>query len=271
VILGTPGDDTIRGLEGNDTICGGGGFDTIDGGSGDDILEGGPGDAGQNGLEYGSAAGAVTVDLARSGQPQDTGGAGTDTFSGFNELYGSPHNDQLFGSQAGDFLAGIGGVDEIDARAGDDEVWGGDGHDTVAGGLGVDRLFGQDKDTPNDGFSDVLSFAQSGAPAKVDLSLTGSQPTGEGSDTVAGFSDVTGSPFADVIQGNALNNTLKGATGGDTITGRSARDRLVGEGGNDKLDAADGIRDLEITCGGGRRDSALFDQGSDPGPRGCER
>ena len=44
LILGTSGNDTIKGKKGNDCIVGGGGDDTIDGKQGDDVILGGDGD-----------------------------------------------------------------------------------------------------------------------------------------------------------------------------------------------------------------------------------
>ncbi len=69
-------------------------------------------------------------------------GAGTDTVSDFNEVYGSAQADRLFGSDAGDFLAGIGGADQIDGRAGNDYLSGGAGPDALKGATGADKLIG---------------------------------------------------------------------------------------------------------------------------------
>ncbi|MBQ0943041.1 hypothetical protein KAK07_06815 [Ideonella sp. 4Y16] len=87
---------------GNNTIDGLTGFDTVD---------------------YGSATGAVTVNLA-STSAQLTGGSGTDTLRNIEAVLGSGFSDRLSGT------------------SGDNLLSGGAGHDTLAGGLGNDSLSG---------------------------------------------------------------------------------------------------------------------------------
>src|SRR4029077_18150972 len=84
-LTGDDGNNVILGLAGNDTLQGGAGTDTLDGGDGTDTAS------------YLDAAGAVTVSLDLQDTPQDTGGAGTDTLSDFENLTGSAHNDTLTG------------------------------------------------------------------------------------------------------------------------------------------------------------------------------
>lgn len=94
VIVGTPGDDTIRCGAGHDRVDGGGGDDTILCGSGDDIVEGGLGD-----------------DVIRGG-------------SGDDELSGGPGDDDLSGES---------GDDHIQGGPGRDRASGGSGRDVVTG------------------------------------------------------------------------------------------------------------------------------------------
>ncbi len=128
VMLGTPGDDYLDGKAGNDTICGGAGFDTLRGGPGDDVLDG---QEGGDGVEYGPAAGPVTVDL-QTGQAT---GEGSDTLSSLLEVYGTPYDDTLIGSDTNgqnlEYLAGIGGNDTITGGGGTDLLQGGGGADTI--------------------------------------------------------------------------------------------------------------------------------------------
>ena len=170
VINGLGGNDTLQGLAGNDTLDGGAGTDTAtyaaspagvsvslttgSGSGGDaqgdtlsnienltgsgfnDVLEGNGGEnvlaggAGMDTVTYEHAASGVTVSLAIN-PAQNTGGAGTDDLSGFENLTGSAFGDVLTGSSAVNVLSGL---------AGNDILNGGGGADTLIGGAGNDKF-----------------------------------------------------------------------------------------------------------------------------------
>jgi len=113
VIIGTDGDDYLRGTRRSDCIYGLGGDDLIRGRHDDDLLFGGRGD---------------------------------------DDLRGGSGDDQLFGGAGHDWLRGHRGDDDLEGGAGDDELrgglgWdallGGDGDDDLRGGRGMDELFGE--------------------------------------------------------------------------------------------------------------------------------
>ena len=120
VIVGNDGNNSLSGLGGDDTIQGGAGNDTLDGGDGTDTAS------------YAGAAGAVTVSLADQGTAQDTGGAGSDTLTNFENLTGSAVNDTLTGDDGNNTLSGLGGNDTLQGGAGDDTLDGGTGSDTAS-------------------------------------------------------------------------------------------------------------------------------------------
>lgn len=98
-IRGTAGDDKIRGLGGDDDIGSGAGRDTVLGGAGDDrlVVTGDGGDTFDGGadsdtIDFSYASGAVNFDLTDT-QEQDTGGAGANTFSNFEQIIGSGYDD----------------------------------------------------------------------------------------------------------------------------------------------------------------------------------
>ncbi len=124
-VTGGEAADVLSGDAGANRIDGGGGDDTIEGGGGNDVLVGG---AGNDTLSYAHAAAGVTVNLALT-SAQKTGGEGTDTVSGFENLTGGSGNDVLTGNNAANT---IGGGD------GDDVLTGGLGNDTLTGGAGND-------------------------------------------------------------------------------------------------------------------------------------
>jgi Ca2+-binding RTX toxin-like protein len=127
-LTGGIGVDFLTGDAGNNRIDGGAGSDVIEGGTGNDTLIGGTnvdvgGGAGRDTVRYSNATAGVTVSLAIT-TAQNTGGAGTDVISGFEDLNGSTFDDRL----TGDALANI--------------IFANDGNDTLSGGLGGDVLFG---------------------------------------------------------------------------------------------------------------------------------
>ena len=129
-LRGTAQNDVMYGYGGNDTISGNGGDDTIDGGAGNDTLNGGTHGAVGDTVSYATATAAVTVTLARTSS-QNTGGAGSDRLSNFENLTGSAFNDRLTGST---------GNNIIDGGLGNDLITGGRGVDTLIGGGGRDTF-----------------------------------------------------------------------------------------------------------------------------------
>ena len=247
-LSGGKGDDTLWGSEGNDTLDGGDGDDYLVGGAGDDIIKGG---AGWDWSSYEDAGAGVTVDLTKTGQ-QDTIGAGKDTLSGIEHLYGSKFNDVLTGDANNNYLWG---------DAGDDKLYGGKGDDHLSGGVGVNILDG------GEGWDTIdYAFAQTGV--EIDLTQNFAKSRGDTSirDTLVSIEAVMGSAFDDIITGNAAENYLFGDAGDDVI---------IGVGGNDTLDGGDGNDILrgsfrkpgDILVGGAGDDTAIVFVG--PGSEGA--
>jgi hypothetical protein len=80
---------------------------------------------------------AVTVDL-RAG----TSSSG-DTLSGFEDVFGSPHDDTLIGDGGSNRLYGWLGDDVLNGRAGNDRLAGNGGADEADGGVGNDRCWAE--------------------------------------------------------------------------------------------------------------------------------
>jgi len=130
-------------------------------------------------------------------------------------IVGTAGNDTLVGTAGNDVIAGLAGDDTIDGAGGDDVICGGLGNDGITGGTGVD----------------TVSYAESATAVTVDLGA--GTASGEGTDTLAGIENVTGSALADKLTGNASANVLRGAAGADTLDGGPGDDRLDGGAAKD--------------------------------------
>lgn len=232
MLVGDAGNDTISGGKGNDTLWGDAGNDVLDGGDGDDYIVGGAGDdiikggAGVDWSSYENATAGVTVDLSKT-TAQDTGGAGKDTISGVELLYGSKFDDVLTGDAKDNYLWGSDGNDKLYGGAGDDHLSGGTGNNIISGG---------------DGF-DTVDYAFSDKGVTINLNEV-APPMGTGpmnGDWLFSIEAAMGSAYDDTIFGNEAENYLFGDAGNDLIYG-GERDTLDGGDGDDKLVAGnDGV------------------------------
>lgn len=141
---GGAGTDTVSNFENltgsafNDTLTGDGNTNVIEGGAGNDTINGA---GGTDTVTYVSAGSAVTVNLS-TGTGQNTGGAGTDTLSNFENLTGSAYNDTLTGNSSANVIQGGVGTDTINGGGGGDTLYGNDGTDLLYGADGLDNLYG---------------------------------------------------------------------------------------------------------------------------------
>jgi Ca2+-binding RTX toxin-like protein len=171
-------------------------------------------------------------------QGRDTieGGGGND------EIYGSKGRDTLRGGDGDDLLSGGQGRDTLVAGTGNDTLEGDRGKDRLRSGLGANSIDGG-------GGRDQVDYRAAPEGVTVDLG-TGSG----GADNLVDVENVLGSPYADVIMGDASANHLKGAGGDDELDGAAGDDRLIGGGGTDDGDGGDGsdVCDVEsaLDCEG---------------------
>ena len=193
--IGGHGADTMIGNAVANVLTGNAGDDVLEGRGGDDTLNGG---AGQDVASFATATGGVNIDL-NAGSTFTTS-LGTDTFNSIEGVIGSAHADVLTGDAQNNLFAG---------GLGDDTLVGGEGTDTV-------------------------SFA--GGPAVTfSLAVTTAQATGQGTDTISGFENVTGSSFADRLTGTDDANLIDGGLNADTMTGGRGDDRYVVSGAGDVI------------------------------------
>jgi VCBS repeat-containing protein len=243
VLTGSSGDDTISGLAGNDTLYGGGGSDLLIGGAGNDGLYGG---AGVDTVSYADATAGVKLSLAVT-TAQSTGGSGSDTVGGVENITGSDFNDSLTGDGGSNTLVGGLGNDTLD---------GGAGVDTLDGGAGNDVYF---VDNPGDV---VIEAAGNGTDtvkataAAYVLSAEVETLTYVG----AGIFNGTGNASANTLTGGSAADTLSGLAGDDKLYGGAGNDTLYGGDGNDAIDGGTGD---DVMVGGLGNDTYTVDSASD--------
>ncbi|MEM7057617.1 MAG: calcium-binding protein [Pseudomonadota bacterium] len=146
-------------------------------------------------------------------------------------------NDSLFGGEGDDVLYGFGGNDVINGGADNDTIEGGSGADNLNGGDGID----------------TLSYASSAGPVTVILDQ-GTASGGDASgDTIAGFENIIGSNFNDLLFGERdENNTIIGGGGSDNLFGIGGTNSISGGAGGDQFS-------VELSTG---EDGSTLDGGS---------
>ncbi len=216
-LVGTGNDDSLTGDDNVNFLNGLQGADSISGLGGADDLIGG-GDAGDI-AKYLAETGPITANLTAG---TATTPAGTDTLTGFTDIWGTGAADTLIGDGGNNVLEGLGGNDTLEGRAGDDFFAGGASVVPFAGGI------------------DTASFANSAGGVTVNLATAGAQATGEGSDTFTDIENLTGSPQDDTLTGDVNANRLEGAGGDDGLNGGDEDDNLLGGAGDDELDGGVG-------------------------------
>lgn len=223
-LIGSEGDDLLEGDGFSNVIAGGLGNDLLDGREGGDTVS------------YAQSAVGVTVSLLKQGLAQDTGGAGIDTLSNFENLQGGLGDDILEGDDFNNILAG------------------GSGNDTLLGGSGID----------------TASYMGASTGVTVSLLKQGiaQNTVGAGTDVLSGLESLLGSAYNDTLTGDAGNNELDGAGGHDKLQGGVGTDRIYGGTGNDLLDGGAGY---DILFGGAGRDIFRYTSVSHIGVTGGER
>ncbi|HEV2594746.1 MAG TPA: M10 family metallopeptidase C-terminal domain-containing protein [Sphingomicrobium sp.] len=206
-----------------ENAIGGSGDDTIIQNAANNVLNGG---AGNDTLSYETATAGVSVNLSLT-TAQNTGGAGTDTITGFENLVGSAFNDMLTGGPTTVSISGGAGDDIINAGTANPTarltLSGGDGNDTFL--IGTDTgPFVIDGGT---GFNTV-----DGSNAAGGLLLSTNYEAPGGVDILGNIQKIIGSNYADTLIGGS-GAILLGGGGNDSLTSFQGNAQLAGGAGND--------------------------------------
>ncbi|HZF44523.1 MAG TPA: M10 family metallopeptidase C-terminal domain-containing protein [Sphingomonadaceae bacterium] len=209
------GSDTLTSIENligsalDDTLIGNADANVIEGGLGNDTLIGGAGD---DTASYAGASAGVTVSLALQGSAQNTGSAGTDTLSGFQNLLGSAFNDVLTGDAAENSLFGGAGDDTLNPGANAAGTV-----DLLDGGAG----------------SDTASFSDYTAAVTATLNGPSGGSAAVGGAMIASFRNIEnllGGAGNDILTGDANANIIEGGLGDDVLDGGAGMDTLAFRG-----------------------------------------
>jgi serralysin len=206
-----------------ENAVGGTGDDTIIGNAANNILSGGAGD---DTVSYATSDGSVSVDLRIDGR-QNTGGAGTDTLSGFEQLIGSDFSDLLVAGRATWSISGGAGNDRING-----------GSSTSPGGVGLYGEAGDDVFIPGPNYErfdggegfDIVDC--SNASSAVMLITDGTM--GAGPDGCVSIEKIIGSSYADTLWAWNAGDMVVGREGDDILYGSPwGASEIVGGMGND--------------------------------------
>ncbi|MCW3847962.1 Ig-like domain-containing protein [Sphingomonas sp. LB-2] len=204
-LVGTSGNDTLRGSAAANRLVGGAGNDTLQGNDGDDVLQGGlgidsfDGGTGFDTVDYSDKTAAISLNLGISGSID----GGTETYASIEGVIAGSGNDTIIGSAVAERIDGGAGDDTLGGNGGNDTVIGGAGNDAVNGGDGDDKLIGG---TGNDSFNggngnDTIVYSGLRADYMINT-VTGTvtdNNTADGNDGVDTYAQVEYLQFADGI------------------------------------------------------------------------
>ena len=258
-LRGNAGNDRLEGLGGDDYLVGGDGNDTYafdaDSALGHDTLWEDVGTGGTDTLDFSATTAGITVKLGV--------GAAQTVVPGnlVLELIAGHSLENVIGGAGADTITGNSLDNRLEGRGGNDTLTGGMGKDTYVfdadDSLGTDTIV---ENADSEGGTDTLDFSATSTLAlqvdlnngalqviNVNLSLDLNPITYSPAPLANAFENLIGGAQADLLSGNALDNTIYGGDGADTILGGDGNDLIAGEGGND------------ILAGGNGDDTYLFD------------
>lgn len=253
-------DDTLDGGEGADSLFGEQGRDTLIGGAGNDYLDGGLLNDSMSG-----GAGNDTYLVDNANDVINDLGASTDVDTVLviqtisytlpanveNAAINASGNANLTGNTLNNGLTGNDGKNVLDGGAGNDRLDGGAGADSLVGGVGNDVLIGG---AGNDTFAggagvDLADFVAAGLDVNVNLST--SRVTGDGTDLIFDVENILSGEGNDTLLGNDSGNEFKAGSGDDSLNGGAGKDTLCGcaygkDGGRYELDTLSGGTGMDV-------------------------
>jgi Ca2+-binding RTX toxin-like protein len=149
---------------------------------------------------------------------------------GLTVIIGTPGPDEIIPPGPGPVrVIGDDGDDLIRGTVADgDELFGQGGNDILEGGPGGDLIDGGDSD------ADIASYANADGPVIADLANPENNTGDAAGDVYVSIEGLLGSPFDDMLFGDAGNNIFMWTPGGgsDTVDGRAGMNTVLAIGGN---------------------------------------
>lgn len=178
--------------------------------------------------------GHATIDLRPATLQYETGGGGFVSF--------------VAGIHGGFTIANGVIIENAIGGAGNDTLIGNAANNILTGGPGGDLLNGR-------GGTDTANYSSAAAAVVADLAFAGSNQGEALGDTYLSIENLQGSPFDDILSGDAGANVLLGSDGNDELIGRAGIDTLRGGAGNDVLNGGPGG---DLLDGGTGSDTATY-------------
>ena len=260
-VVGTDGNDSLRGWEGIDVMTGGAGDDTLNGYNGNDILNGG---AGNDKLDGGNGNDTLN---GGDGNDELLGGAGSDILiggAGNDKLYGGYHEADTYVFAKGhgqdivsDYSLKAEHTDTLrfeGANSADVEFFRNGEHLLLKAYGGEDSVT-LDHYFYNDYYQNYNFVFDDKTITAADMRSAVMKVVGtDGNDSLRGWEGI------DVMTGGAGDDTLNGYNGNDILNGGAGNDKLDGGNGNDTLNGGDGNDEL---LGGAGSDILIGGAGND--------
>jgi len=252
VIAGGGGDDVLNGGDGDDVFLYGGatgGFDTVSGGVGVDTVKA-TADGTVIGLKSVGTLEAITADGFANVIIQGSSAADTLNFTGIaitgiGLIHGGAGNDTITGNVAANVIMGGAGDDTLNGGDGDDFIdyqGNGEGADAVTGGLGFDTIRAMADGTVI-GLKSLATIEAISANGFANVSISG----GTGADILnftgiglSGVSLISGGLSDDTLTGNIDANVISGDAGNDSLNGGDGDDVFLYQGIGDGFDTVTG-------------------------------
>lgn len=159
----------------------------------------------------------------------------------YSHVWGERGDDYLLGGGSeSPYLAGGPGNDVLRGRTGYAQMATGPGHDVAYAGTGrsqVDDLMGEGDVYFGGPKEDTGMYGAAPGPVRVSLVTGRGRVVGRArADILVNVEGIYGSPFNDVLIGDAGANHLFGDVGNDVLRGNDGGDIVQGGDGNDSLD-----------------------------------
>ena len=229
-VMGSSGNDTFTGGAGQQTFAGLAGADSIVGGADSDDVSYAM-DQGGFGVIVNLGTDSISADVGRGSEPVDGGHAldswgDDDTLSGIENVIGSFYDDYIRGSDETNYIQGL---------AGDDTLIGND--DTLGGGDWVSYCDDVVRNEYN-GYGVIVNLSNAMVTHWDGVTSVDAHTALDGwgdTDSLAGFVNVEGSKYADLLVGDGDNNYLSADDGDDLLMGGDGDNTLNGGDGDDTV------------------------------------